>query len=176
MSLNMALSTVDDPNIILMAYEMKLSGMLVSDIARKLSVDTGERITQMALWRLFDSLKEEDQKELLESDYPSDEDITYLFNKKTQKEKNSTIIKHLSANNKEITIRRDLMIRILTNYYSKEFTLNEVKVNCNDRDSGGENFLAHWNYLLKYNYIEKVDDYKFKFCDRVRKWKTFGQI
>lgn len=157
--------SIEDPVIIKKAYDLKLSGMFVSDISFQLSKETGNKITQMALWRLFDSLKEEPQKELLESDYPSLEDISYLFNKKSQKEKNSTLLNHNG-----ITLRRDLMIRILNNYYNKEFTYNEVKINCNDRN-GDENFLAHWNYLLKFNYIERVDDYKFKFCDRVKKWK-----
>lgn len=162
---------ITDPDIINKACELKKSGVLVRDISKTLSGETGQRITQMALWRLFDSLQEEPKKELLESDYPSIEDISYLFNKKTQKEKNSTLIKVLSSDNKEtIVIRRDLMIRILNKYYKSEFTYKEVKYECNDRE-GDENFLAHWNYLLKYNYIEKVDDYKFKFCDRVKKWK-----
>ncbi len=172
----MTLSYIDNQTLIQKAYELKRSGIPVRQISKKLSEESGTRITQMALWRLFDSLKEEPQKELLESDYPSLEDYSYVFNKKTQKEKNSTIIKVLSFNNKEIVIRRDLALRILNGYYNKEFTFNEVKYECNDRDSGGENFLAHWDYLLKCNYIEKVDDYKFKFCDRVKKWKTFGQV
>lgn len=66
------------------------------------------------------------------------------------------------------------MLRILTNYYSKEFTYMEVKNECNDRE-GDNNFRAHWDYLFKYHYIEKVDDYKFKFCSRVREWKTFNK-
>jgi hypothetical protein len=162
------LSIITDPDLIQEAYEMKQSGMRVSDISFKLSTKTGMRITKIALWRTFDAITKEPPRELLESDYPSLEDISYLFNKKVQKEKNSTLLKH-----DDITIRRDLMLRILNNYYKTEFTYDEVKYECNDRD-GDENFLAHWKYLLRFHYIEKVDDFKFKFCDRVRKWRTFG--
>lgn len=162
----MSLTTIEDITLIEKAYKMKHAGILVSEISNRLSVETGQKITQMALWRLFDSLKEETQKELLESDYPSIEDISYLFNKKVQKEKNLTLIKY-----RDETIRRDLMIRILNGFYKKEFTYMEVKIECKDRDKE-ENFMAHWRYLLDLHYIEKVDEYKFKFCERVKKWKV----
>ena len=55
----MTLTTVDDPVIIKKAIEMRRKGMYVSDIAKKLSEDTGIRITQMALYRLFKSIKNE---------------------------------------------------------------------------------------------------------------------
>lgn len=38
---------------------MKQVGMLVSDIAKTLSEETGDRITQMSLWRLFTTKNEE---------------------------------------------------------------------------------------------------------------------
>jgi hypothetical protein len=114
---------------------------------------------------IWDIEKKENQT--TESDYPSLEDISYLFNPKVQKEKNSTIISY-----RNITIRRDLMIRILNKFSSKEFTYNEVKYECNDRD-GEENFLRHWEYLLNNYYIEETTNNKFKFCDRVKRWKTF---
>jgi len=162
--------TINDTVIIQKAFELRGVGLFVSEISKRLSEETGTKITQMALWRLFDSLKEEPQKELLESDYPSLDDYSYIFNKKFQKEKTSTLLTHDG-----ITMRRDLMIRILNNYYKTEFTYNEVKKECNDR-VGDENFLAHWKHLLAFHFIEQVDDYKFKFCDRVKKWKTFGQV
>ena len=55
----MTITTIDDPDLIKKAYELKSSGMYVSDIAKQLSEESGKRITQMALWRLFDSQKEE---------------------------------------------------------------------------------------------------------------------
>jgi len=55
----MAYTTVDDPVLIKKAFKMRESGMYVSDIAKQLSEESGKRITQMALLRLFDSKKEE---------------------------------------------------------------------------------------------------------------------
>jgi hypothetical protein len=166
----MALKTLDDPVLIQKAVEMKKLGFFVSDIARKLSEDTGEKITQMSLWRLFKSKEKElkTKTPLDNYEYPSFEDISYLFNKMIQKDKNLTTIKY-----KEITIRRNLMLRFLNKYYNKEFTLSEVKYKCNDRNED-ENFLRHWEYLLNNNYIEGTTNKKFKFCDRVKKWKNFG--
>ena len=31
-------------------------------------------------------------------------------------------------------------------------------------------------YELVSELIEKVDEYKFKFCDRVKQWRNFGKI
>jgi hypothetical protein len=95
------------------------------------------------------------------------EDIAYLFNKKMQKDKNSTTIIFRGT-----TIRRDLLLRFLNTFYNKEFSYFEAKNLLNDRD-GDESFLRHWEYLLNYNYIEQVEDQRFKFCDRVKKWKAF---
>lgn len=161
---------INDPLFIKRAYDLKLSGMFVSDIAKMLSHETGTRITQIALWRALNNYDSLENEELNDYEYPSLEDISYLFNKKVQKEKNSTVISYRSE-----TIRRDLMLKILNKFYKKEFTCNEVKRECNDRQ-GDENFLAHWKYLLDNHYIEKVDDIRFKFCDRIKKWKAFGQI
>lgn len=168
----MTLTTVDDPVIIKKAIEMRRKGMYVSDIAKKLSEDTGIRITQMALYRLFKSIKNEFESNplLAEYEYPSLEDIAYLFNKKFQKDKNSTTITYLG-----VTIRRDLMLRILNIYHNKEFTLSEVKHKYNDRDED-ENFLRHWEYLLNNNYIEETTNKKYKFCNRVKKWIIFGSL
>ena len=55
----MSLMTIEDPILIKKAYEMKKAGMFVSDISKKLSEESGKRITQLALWRLFNSIKEE---------------------------------------------------------------------------------------------------------------------
>jgi len=55
----MSLTTIEDPILIKKAYEMKKAGMFVSDISKKLSEESGKRITQLALWRLFNSIKEE---------------------------------------------------------------------------------------------------------------------
>ncbi|MDD3416593.1 MAG: hypothetical protein PHY47_21805 [Lachnospiraceae bacterium] len=38
---------------------MKQVGMFVSDIAKTLSEETGDRITQISLWRLFNNKNEE---------------------------------------------------------------------------------------------------------------------
>ena len=46
-------TTIEDPEIIKQACEMRDNGMYVSDIAKELSEQTGARITQMSLWRLF---------------------------------------------------------------------------------------------------------------------------
>ena len=166
----MPITSLNDPEIIQQVYTMKDKGMLISDIAKTLSNETGNKISQLSICRALNAREEVKKKELFDSDYPSLEDYSYLFNKKFQKDKNSTTIRH-----DRITIRRDLMLRILTNFYTTDFTYNEVKKECNDRD-GDSNFLAHWDYLLKFNYIEKVDEYRFKFCDRVKQWKTFGKV
>jgi len=55
----MSLTTIEDPILIKKAYEMKKAGMFVSDILKKLSEESGKRITQLALWCLFNSIKEE---------------------------------------------------------------------------------------------------------------------
>lgn len=161
---------IEDPDIIKQSLEMRDTGMYVSEIANELSKRTGKKITQMAIWRMFDAEKEKKVDPLAEYEYPSLDDYSYIFNTKMQKDKNSTLLKH-----EGVTIRRDLMLRILNKFYKTEFTYYDVRRDLKDRDNE-ENFLAHWNYLLKNHYIEKVDDYKFKFCDRVKKWKAFGQV
>ena len=55
----MSLTTIEDPILIKKAREMKKLGTFVPDISKKLSEESGKRITQMALWRLFNSIKEE---------------------------------------------------------------------------------------------------------------------
>lgn len=149
--------------------EMKEAGMFVSEIAAELSKQTCSKVTQISIWRVLEAEKEKQVDSLAEYEYPSLEDYAYIFNTKMQKDKNSTTLKY-----EGITIRRDLMLRILNKFYKTEFTYYDVRRDMSDRHNE-ENFLAHWNYLLKNNYIEKVGDYKFKFCDRVKKWKAFGK-
>lgn len=160
----MRVKTIDNPDIIQKACELKQTGMFVSDIAKKLSDETGKRITQISLWSLFINQNEEPIPELLESDYPSLQDISYIFNIKFKKEKTLTVIKYHNT-----TIRRDLLQRILTKFYKKNFTYYDVKYECNDRDTDTA-FLNHWEYLLHNHYIEQITDTEFGFCDVVKRW------
>ena len=41
----MSLTTIEDPILIKKAYEMKKAGMFVFDISKKLSEESGKRIT-----------------------------------------------------------------------------------------------------------------------------------
>jgi hypothetical protein len=163
---------MNDPSLIKKAWDMRRLGMFVSDIAKLLSAESGKPVTQISLWRYFDSVSEEPPHEIAEYEYPSYEDISYIFNKKMQQEKNSTIIK-IIAYEKEITIRRDKMLDILHKFHNKEFTFGDVKNKCNDRE--GESLYGHWKYLLNGNYIEKTENGKFKFCERVKQWYLFGK-
>lgn len=157
-------TTITDPILVGKIIDMKQTGMRVCDIAPKLSMESGKRITQSAIWRLFDSMKEEPIPELLESDYPSLQDISYIFNIKFKKEKTSTVMTYHNT-----TIRRDLLQRILTKFYKKNFTYYDVKYECNDRDTDTA-FLNHWEYLLHNHYIEQITDTEFGFCDVVKRW------
>jgi hypothetical protein len=166
----MALKILEDPNLVQIAYEMRQSGMFISDIAKKLSDNTGKQITQMALCRTFEKINDvEITEELTELDYPSRKEIENVFSELLQKE-NDLICTYGGEK-----LKRKLMIRIINAYLNNEFTYIEVRKNLNQW-VGENGFYQHWDYLLKGNYIEKIDDNKFKFCDRVRKWKSFGQI
>lgn len=161
---------IENEDLLKQLNEMREAGMYVSEIAKELSKKTGTKVTQMAIWRALDTASNTQADQIAEYEFPSLEDYAYIFNAKTQKEKNSTLLQY-----EGVTIRRDLMLRILNKYYKTEFTYYDVRRDLKDRDNE-ENFAAHWNYLLKNHYIEKVDNYKFKFCDRVRSWKTFNKI
>jgi hypothetical protein len=159
---------ISDPVIIKKAHRLKESGLFVSDISKKLSEETGIRITQLSLWRLFTSTKIE-KNDISELDYPSRKEIENIFSDLLQRE-NDLICTHGGEK-----LKRKIMIRILNTYIKKEFTYNEVRINLNTMIN--ENvFLQHWNYLTAHNFIEKTENGKFKFCDRVKKWRNFGQI
>jgi len=157
-------TAITDPILMGKAYDMKQTGMWARDIAEKLSVESGEKITHISVARLFNGLKEEPIPELLESDYPSLQDISYLFNIKFKKEKTATVIRYHNT-----TMRRDLLQRILTKFYKKNFTYYDVKYECNDRDTDTA-FFNHWEYLLHFHYIEHITDTEFGFCDIVKRW------
>ena len=165
----METSCLDDPSLIQKAYEMKQTGVFVSDIAKRLSKESGKRVTQLALWRMFTNSKDELPHEHTGLDYPSRTEIENIFSELLQKENDLICIYGGEK------LKRKLMIRILNSYLYKEFTYKEVKINLNQW-VGESSFYQHWQYLSEHNFIEKVDDYKFKFCDRVKKWKTFGQV
>lgn len=55
----MTYTTIEDPTLIQKALKMRESGMFLSEIANTLSKESGKRITQIALCRLFNSKKEE---------------------------------------------------------------------------------------------------------------------
>ena len=165
----MTITTIDDPHLIEKAIKMRNSGDLISDIATKLSEENGTKITQISLCRLFNSLKKNHSGEPTELDFPSRNEIEELFSELLQKQENRICIFG------GVQLRRNVMIEILNKFYKKEFTQLDVKKNLY-KTTDGEVFYQHWRYLLEGNYIEQVDDYKFKFCDRGKKWKTFGQI
>lgn len=160
----MRYTTITDEHIIKEAVEYKQSGMFISDIAAVLSTKHEKRITQMALCRLFNSIQEH-TKELTELDYPSRKEIEELFSELLQKQENRICIFG------GVQLRRNVMIEILNKFYNKEFTQLDVKKNLY-KTTDGEVFFQHWRYLLEGHYIEQVDEYKFKFCDRVKKWKV----
>jgi DNA-binding transcriptional MerR regulator len=161
----MAHMILDDPILIQKACQMKDIGMFVSDISKILTEETGEKITQMSLWRLFNSLKEETKKQLTELDYPSRNEIEELFSELLQKQENRICI----YGGKQL--KRNVMIEILNKFHNKEFNYSDVETSLY-KTSDKEAIYQHWRYLLEGNYIEKVDDYKFKFCDRVKKRKV----
>lgn len=164
------MNEIEDPEIIKQAYEMRECGMFVSDIAKELSEQTNTKITQISLWRLFNNKEElSKDKKLEDYDYPSRDDIETIFSKLLQKEKN------IAFKYRNVNIRRNMMIRILEKYHNKEFTYDEVRIKLNDRYEE-EGFYQHFEYLVNNNFIEKVNDTTFKFCDRVKKWKSFGQL
>jgi hypothetical protein len=166
----MSFSTINDPGLIEQALDLRQCGMLVPDIAKQLSRDTGVKITQMSLCRLFvDWQKVSKSKEISESDYPSRDDIENTFSILLQKEKN------MICQYGNETLRRSLMIKFLNAFWNKEFTYNDARIQLNDRDNGN-NFFQHFKYLENNNFIEKVGNEKFKFCDRVKKWKTFNKL
>lgn len=138
--------------------------MFVSDIAEMLSKETGIKITQIALLRLFKARITE-SKQISELDYPSRKEIEEVFSELLQKQENRICI----YGGKQL--KRNVMIEILNKFHNKEFNQIEVKTSLY-KVTDGEVFYQHWLYLLEGNYIEKVDDYKFKFCDRVKKWKV----
>lgn len=165
----MPLTTIDDPVIIKKACDLRQSGLLVQDISKRLYYETGTKITQISLLRMFRDKESEIQLKLDSLSYPSRTEIENLFSNLLQKENDLICIYGGEK------IKRKLMIRILNAYLDKKFTYDEVRINLNPW-VGENGFYQHWHYLLTNNFIEKVDDYKFKFCDRVKKWKTFGQI
>lgn len=165
----MNLTTLDDPALVQKATEMKHMGMFVSDIAKQLSEESGKRITQMAIIRAMRLKKEMSGNELTELEYPSRKEIEECFSELLQKQENRICI----YGGKQL--KRNVMIEILNKFHNKEFTQLDVKKNLY-KTTDGEVFSQHWRYLLEGNYIEKVDEYKFKFCDRVKQWKNFGKI
>jgi hypothetical protein len=108
-------------------------------------------------------------KEINEYDYPSRDDIENIFSKLLQKEKN------IICSYENVNLRRNLMIRILETFHNKEFTYEEARIILNDRYKD-DSFFAHFNYLINYNFIEKNKKGKFKFCNRVKKWRAFGKL
>jgi len=163
------MTTLCDPTIISRVYEMKDKGVFISDIAKILSNEVGDKITQISICRALNAREEEPQQELTELDYPSRMEMEEVFSELLQKQENRICI----FGGKQL--KRNVMIEILNKFMNKEFDFQEVKKNLY-KTTDGDTVWQHWNYLLKGNYIEKVDDYKFKFCDRVKKWKTFGQV
>lgn len=163
-------TSLDDKYLIQRANEMKNIGMLVYDISKTLSNETGRKITQMALWRIFKSQEEEPITELVEYQYPTRKELENLFSEAAQKESDRTGI---ITGGEEL--KRRMLIRILNKYINTEFTYNEVRVELNNLASH-DRIYAHFKYLYDKHYIEKTENEKFRFCDRVRKWRTFGQL
>jgi hypothetical protein len=161
----MTQTTIDDPDLIKIALELRQSGMFVSDIARTLSKETEKRVTQIALCRLFNNLKDDTPKQLTELDYPSRKEIEDCFSELLQKQENRICL----YGGKQL--KRNVMIEILNKFHNKEFNYSDVETSLY-KTSDKEAIYQHWCYLLEGHYIEKVDDYKFKFCDRVKKWKV----
>lgn len=112
------------------------------------------------------SLQQEATKEY---DYPSRDDIENIFSKLLQKEKNIAFV-YQGTN-----IRRNLMIRILEMYHNTEFSYTEMRIELNDRDTE-QGIFNHFEYLKNNHFVESTTKDKFKFCNRVRKWKMFGQV
>lgn len=167
--MKMQMSIIDDPIIVQKVYEMKKNGIFISDIAKKLSDELGVKITQMSICRTLNNKKNTSATSTHYLDYPSRIEIENLFSELLQKENDLICIYGGEK------LKRKLMIRILNLYLYKEFTYQEVKINLNQW-VGESGFYQHWMYLSEYNFIEKVDNSKFKFCDRVKKWKNFGQV
>jgi hypothetical protein len=105
----------------------------------------------------------------IESSYPALEKIENIFNKQLQKESN-TAFKY-----RNVSIRRNLMIKILDKYYDVEFTYNDMRIKLNDNRTD-KSIFTHFEYLKNNNFIESVSGDKFRFIERVRRWKEIGRI
>lgn len=166
----MSIALIHDSDIKKRVWVLHKSGYLFTEIAQLLSKEFNQRILPVMVWRVIHNVTVATHKTVREYEYPSLEEIVYIFNVSMQKEKNSTLIKHV-----ETVIRRNLMLKILNKYHNKEFEYIEVKNECKDREDE-ENFLRHWEYLVKFNYIEENGNGKFIFCDRVKRWHLYKRI
>jgi len=160
----MSATYIDDPVIIQKACDMKKAGMYVRDISTELSNEYGQKVTQVALWRLFNS-KKVPHNQITDYVYPSMEDIAFLFSKKVNQLTSKTNIQH---HNK--AIRRSVMVEILNKFYKGSFTFEEVEKEM-FKSSDRESTVCHLDYLKKYHYIEEIYDGKYKFCEPVKQWK-----
>ena len=169
----MAASIIRDPQIIQKASRKQEARMFAHGIPKGVSCRTGKETMQMTLYSTPQKKEKEklwkDNKTPDELEYPSRDELENIFSERLQKERDKAGEYHGT------NIRRALMIRVLKAYINKEFTYDEVRRNYNDRCTD-EQFYQHFDYLKHYNYIVKVSGIKFKFCDRVKKWKRFGEV
>jgi len=158
------------PSLIAQALEMKESGVYVSDISKKLTEQTGKKITQISLWRIFNQTNANGaHKTAKEFKEPSRDEIELIFSKSLQKERNA------GPTHRGTTIDRRVMLQILNNYHNKEFTYDQLRIDFN-KWKNAEIIQNHFHYLTTYNFIIPTTNNKYVFSDRVKKWRSFGQI
>ncbi len=160
----MPITILDDPFLIQKVCEMKETGLFVSDIAKILSDETGMKITQISICRLLNAQKTKSPTILTELDYPSRNEIEEVFSEHLQKQENRICI----HGGKQL--KRNVMIEILTKFIKLEFTYMDVSTSLY-KTADHESIYQHWRYLLDGHYIIKTENEKFKFCERVKKWK-----
>jgi len=153
------------------ALTLRKQHFLVPDISKKLSAKYHKNISQLGLCNLFNSMREAQAIQVFipEYEYPSRTDMENVFSELLQKERNA--ITQYGG----VTLRRNLMIKILKHYCNQKFTYMELKNKLNENKSDNV-FLQHFNYLQKYNFIEPCDGGVFKFCERVKTWYTWGKV
>jgi hypothetical protein len=163
----MNLTTINDPDLIKKAIEMAQVGMFVSDISKELSEQSGKRITQMALLRLFNSLKEEPNQKLTDLDYPSRAEMENIFSEILQKENNFICVYGGQK------LERRYMVRLIRKYHKTGFTYMEAKNELN-KDINEDRFRQHIEYLKVNNFIELTENGNLKFCKVVLEWYNFA--
>ena len=161
------ITTIEDQDIISKACEMRHIGMTIADISNKLIEETGRRITQISLCRLFNSIKDETTRKLNDLDCPSRAEMENIFSEILQKENNFICVYGGQK------LERRYMVRLIRKYHNKEFTYMEAKNELKNHIDE-DRFRQHIEYLKVNNFIELTENGNLKFCKVVLEWYHFA--